>query len=152
MQGREAIYSALFARIRDNLNANLGAGVPSIQFFGRRFIPSTRLDLQPALLVIEVGERQELSAARGIPNKTVLIAHCFIYTRDGADPNAVSATGLNDLLDAVEQVVGPKNGEEETLSGLVHRTRLSGRQSIYEAVQDVTQATSVLEIQMLATT
>jgi hypothetical protein len=152
MQGREAIYAALFTRIRDNVNSKLGAGVPSIQTFVRRFIPTSRVDLQPALLMLEVGERQELPGARGVPNKAILIAHCFIYTRDGADPNAVSASNLNNLLDAVEELVSPQDGIEQTLGGLVHWTRLSGRQSIYEAAQDVTQATSVLEIQMLATT
>lgn len=149
MQNRETIYAALFAQLQ-TINANLVSGAPTVQVFGRRFVPHARADLQPAIYMIEVAERYAQPQARGIPNKVTLIAQLFIYTRDGADPNAVSATNLNKLLDSLDATIGPKNGMEQTLSELVHWTRIVERQSLYDAIKDVTQATTIVEVQMLA--
>ena len=151
MQNRETIYAALFAQLQ-TINSNLVAGAPTVQTFGRRFIPFSRVDIQPAIFMVEFGEQYEKAPARGTPNKVTLIAHLFIYTRDGADPNAVSATNLNKLLDSLDATVGPQAGMEQTLSGNVHWTRIIGRQSVYDAMQDVTQTTTLVEVQMLATT
>ncbi len=148
MNSREAIYAALFAQLQA-INANLAPGAPSIQAFSRRFVSSSRADLQPALLMTEVGEEYE-HLAFGAPAKVTLIANVFIYTRDGADPNAVSATNLNGLLDSLEAAINPVFPGEQTLGGLVRWARIAHRQTIYDAVQDMTQAVTKVEIRMLA--
>lgn len=151
MQNRETIYAALFAQLQ-TINANLVGGAPAIQTFSRRFMVASRIDLQPALIMMEMGEEYAMPGARGTPNKVTLVAHAVLYTRDGADPNAVSATNLNRLIDSLDAVIGPRNGLEHTLGELVHWVRIAKRQTIYEAAQDVTQAKTAIEIQMLATT
>ncbi len=149
MNSREAIYAALFAQLQV-INANLAPGTPAIQTFARRFIPTSRVDLQPALLMVEAGEEYEHPAI-GAPAKVTLTAQVFVYTRDGADPDAVSATSLNGMLDSLEAALNPVFPGEQTLGGLVHWTRIARRQTIYDAAQDVTQAATTVEIQMMAT-
>ena len=149
MNSREAIYAALFARLQ-TINSNLVAGASAIQTFSRRFVPASRVDLQPALLMLETGEDYE-HPAFGVPPKVTLTAQVLIYTRDGTDPNAVTATGLNRILDSLDAALTPVLPGEQTLSGLVQWVRIARRQTIYDAPQDVTQATTTLEIQMLAT-
>lgn len=149
MNSREAIYAALFAQLQTT-NANLAPGAPRIQTFARRFVPTSRVDLQPALLMVEFGEEHEFRVI-GVPSKVTLTAQAFIYTRDGADPNAISATSLNRLLDSIEAALNPVFPAEQTLGGLVRWARIARRQTVYDAVQDVTQVTTTLEIQMLAT-
>ena len=150
MNSREAIYAALFAQLQA-INANLVPGASAIQAFIRRLVPTSRIDLQPALLMIEASEEYEHTTVSVQP-KVTLVANVLIYTRDGADPNAVSATGLNHLLDSLEATLGPVFPGEQTLDGLVHWVRIAGRQTVYDAVQDVTQATTTVELRMLATT
>lgn len=149
MNSREAIYAALFAQLQ-TINANLVAGAPMIQTFMRRLVPTSRVDLQPALLMVEASEEYEHTTL-SVPAKVTLVASVLIYTRDGADPNAVSATSLNRLLDSLEAALSPVLPGEQRLAGLVHWVRIAGRQTIYDAVQDVTQATTTVEIRMLAT-
>jgi len=149
MNSREAIYAALFAQLQA-INANLVLGAPAIQTFGRRLMPASRVDLQPALLMIETSEEYEHTAI-SVPPKVTLVANVLIYTRDGADPNAISATSLNGLLDSLEVTLNPIFPGEQTLDGLVHWVRIVGRQTIYDAIQDVTQATTTVELRMLAT-
>jgi len=149
MNSREAIYAALFEQLQ-TINANLVPGAPAIQTFSRRLIPTSRVDLQPALLMIEASEEYEHPAI-SVPPKVTLVANVLLYTRDGADPNAVSATALNRLLDSLEGTVAPVFPGEQRLDGLVHWLRIAGRQTIYDAVQDVTQATTTVELRMLAT-
>ena len=149
MNSREAIYAALFAQLQ-TINANLVPGAPAIQTFARRMVPSSRVDLQPALLMVEASEEHEHPAI-SVPPKVTLVANVLIYTRDGTDPNAVSATGLNRLLDSLAATLSTTLPGEQTLGGLVHWVRIAGRQTIYDAVQDVTQATTTMELRMLAT-
>ena len=149
MNSREAIYAALFAQLQ-TINANLVAGAPAIQTFGRRLVPCSRVDLQPALLMIETSEEYEHTAI-SVPPKVTLVANVLIYTRDGVDPNAASAIALNRLLDSLEGTLSPVLPGEQTLDGLVHWVRIAGRQTIYDAVQDFTQATTTVELRMLAT-
>ena len=150
MNSRETIYAALFESLQA-INQNLVSGAPAIQTFSRRFIPTSRVDLQPALIMVEFGEQYDRPTARGAPNKLTLIAHCFLYTRDGVAPGATPATSLNRLLDSLDATIGPDGVGEQTLGDLVHWVRIIGRQSLYEAMQDVTQTTTLVEIQMLAT-
>jgi len=149
MNSREAIYAALFAQLQ-TINANLAAGAPAIQTFMRRLVPTSRVDLQPALLTVEASEEYEHTTIR-VPPKVSLVANILIYTRDGADPNAVSATSLNRLLDSLDATLNPVFPGEQRLDGLVHWVRIVGRQTIYDALQDVTQATTTVELRMLAT-
>jgi hypothetical protein len=149
MNSREAIYAALFAQLR-TINSNLVLGAPAIQTFARRFMPASRIDLQPALLMLESVEEYE-HPATSVPPKVVLTVQVFIYTRDGSDPNAISATNLNRLLDSLEATLNPVFPGEQTLSGLVRWIRIAKRQTIYDAAQDITQATTTVEIQMMAT-
>jgi hypothetical protein len=149
MNSREAIYAALFAQLQ-TINANLVPGAPAIQTFARRFIPTSRVDLQPALLMVEAEEEYEHHAI-AIPPKVALKANVLVYTRDGADPNAVSASNLNRILDSLEAALNPVFPGEQTLGGLVRWARIAKRQTIYDAAQDVTQATTTVEIHMLST-
>ena len=162
MQSRETIYLALFNLLlglvpspqasggvwAQQATGALSASQP-IAMMGRRFVPYSRADIQPAMCMVEVAE-QYLRSGRGAPPIQHLTAHLFFYTRDGADPNAVSATGLNKILDQVDTIMEPV-AEEQTLGGLVSWARVMGRMSYYDAQTDLTQATSVIEIQMLAT-
>lgn|GEM_PF-1457909 len=148
MNSREAIYAALFARLQA-VNTTLAAGAPAIQTFTRRFVPTSRMDLQPALVMVETGEEYDYPGA-GLPARIVLAARVFIYTRDGADPDAVSATALNRLIDSIEASLFAVFPGEQTLGGLVKWTRMARRRTVYDAAQDVTQATTTMDIRMLA--
>lgn len=161
MQSRETIYSALYNLLLGLApNPQVGTGIwqyasaplmakQPIAAMSRRFLPFSRADMQPAICMVEVAE-QYVRSGRGAPPIQTLTAHLFMYTRDGADPNAVSATGLNAILDRIDAIIEPVV-DEQTLGGLISWARVTGRQSIYDAQNDLTQATTVIEIQMLAT-
>jgi hypothetical protein len=162
MQSRETIYLALFNLLLGLVpNPQSSGGIWSQQATGplsaaqpiaamnRRFVPYSRADIQPAICMVEVAE-QYVRSGRGAPPIQHLTAHLFLYTRDGADPNAVSASALNAILDRIDATIFPVV-DEQTLGGLISWARVTGRQSIYDAQSDLTQATTVIEIQMLGT-
>lgn len=154
MTSRESIYAALYTQLQTvNSLAGAGSTFPKILTFGRRFVPFSRADSQPALFMVEFGEQFEPAQGRGQPMKVFLYAHIFLYTRQ-PDPNLNSAADLNNLMDALQTLLSPTpdTRQEQTLGGLVHWVRLLGRQSIYDAHDDMVQVTSFLEVQILATT
>src|ERR1039458_2450623 len=139
MQSRETIYLALFNLLlglvpsphasggvwAQQATGALSASQP-IAMMGRRFVPYARADIQPAICMLEVAE-QYTKSGRGAPPIQHLIAHLFLYTRDGANPNAVSAAGLNKILDQIDAIMEPV-AEEQTLGGLITWARVTGRQ------------------------
>lgn len=108
MINREAIYSALFARL---------SAVPGLKTASRRLkhwtdVPSGE---QPALF--QAQRNQSANNTAGTPTVWELYADIYIYVSNESD--TPSAT-LNDLIDAVEAALAPDNRIKNTctLGGL----------------------------------
>jgi hypothetical protein len=116
---REAVMLALFARV---------ATVAGLVTTGRRLVLWDKLGpkQQPALFQVEHGESYQ-QGGRGLPPKTTLEASLVLYAR--ADPAALPAATLNNLLDAVEGALAPDDPVANvlTLGGLVSRCWIEGR-------------------------
>lgn len=117
---REAIYKALFDRVADAVE---------FRTVGRRVkawgdVPPAE---QPALFMSQVGEDADVKTK--LPTVWTLNVELYIYAyADEADYVNPPAKKLNELLDAVTNALLPDKAlEEQTLGGLVHRCRISGR-------------------------
>jgi len=115
---RETIYAALFDRV---------AAIPGLVSAGRRLkhwsdLPAAQ---QPALFLAQRGERP--TQRRGLPAAWNLTAALYLYVHAGGDPQAVPATELNRLLDAIEAALAPDPVQgAQTLGGLVSHCWIDG--------------------------
>jgi hypothetical protein len=85
------------------------SAAPLLQGFqttARRLRDASAEQDMPALYLIELNE---LHAYRGSTSAVVIELNCeaWIYTRVGADENAVPAAALNTLIDAIERALNP---------------------------------------------
>lgn len=116
---REAIYSALFARLQNAYEWATASrilehwsDVPSIQ--------------QPAMFLTQVNE-QAITQTRQ-PTRWMLSAKVYLYahsqTQNGVPPSII----LNNLLDAITNAMKPENAVKEVqdLGGLVEYARIEG--------------------------
>jgi hypothetical protein len=95
--------------------------------FGRRLIHWTQVAEQPALFLRDGDE--EMEYANIILQRQTLMCEIWIYSNAGADPTAVPATALNNLLDAVQSVFNPDDRMRNVfrLGGLVEWCRIAGK-------------------------
>lgn len=137
---REAIYSALFALV---------SNLPGIVTSSRRLRHWTDVspDEQPALFQAQI--RQTAAAHTGAPTKWLLRADLYLYANSGQDPNAVPATALNNLMDAIEAALAPGPGQTvQNLGGIVHYCRISGEVMTDEGVLGA-QAVAIIPVEIL---
>jgi hypothetical protein len=82
---------------------------------------------QPALFLRDGSE--EIDYRNTIMQRQTLKAEIFIYSNAGQNPDIAPATGLNNLLDAVQAAFAPDNPMSGmfTLGGLVEWCRIAGK-------------------------
>ncbi|WP_374335584.1 hypothetical protein [Leeia sp.] len=117
---REAIYSALFARLTT---------VPGLVVCSRRLRHWTdvRAAEQPALFMAQ-GSEQAVPGdpVRGLPTQWTLQVDVYLYAR--TDGGLAPGTVMNPLLDALEAALKPDNAMQrcQTLGGLVEHCWIEG--------------------------
>ncbi len=134
-----------------------GAGVQMQTGFlttGRRLIPAVNVAAQPALFLRDTEEdleyREDSTPTRLSLQRQTIKAEIWIYSLAGLNPDAVPATALNNLLDAVQTAFDPDDPMTGrfTLGGLVDWCRLSGK--ILKSPGDtVPQATAVADVEII---
>lgn len=141
---REAIYSALFARLQ---------GIPGLASTSRklRHWSDVGQSEQPALFCAQ-GSQTALPGdpTLGLPTKWTLNADLYLYAR--TDGEQVSAAVLNPILDAIEAALKPDNPTRrtQTLGGLVERCWIEGEIQTDEGTLG-DQAVAIVPIRMLVT-
>lgn len=107
-----------------------GTGVSLVQGFlttGRRLLdPSAEHDM-PALYLVELNELHGYRQSNA-PALVELNCEVWMYTRVGAEANAVPAAMLNTLIDALERALYPTPGGFRQTLGVpgVHYARIEG--------------------------
>jgi hypothetical protein len=95
--------------------------------FSRRFKPWSQVTAQPALFLRDGSE--EIEYRNTMLQEQIIKAEVWIYSNSGQDPDVAPATGLNNLLDAVQDAFAsddPMRGKF-TLGGLVEWCRIAGK-------------------------
>ena len=138
---RETIYAALFAKVSSA--AGLVTASRRIKLWVD--VPAAK---QPALFQIE--KHQIMKQQRGMPPKYYLHAELYLYVNAGNNPDAVSSTLLNNMLDAIEASLAPDDpmGNVYTLGGLVSHCWISGTIETDEGALGA-QAVAIIPIEIL---
>jgi len=99
-----------------------------VMTFGRRVVPWSEVAAQPALFLRD-GAFEELEYLQGILQRQTLRAEIWLYSDAGTNPDAVPASAINALLDAVQSVLAPDDPQSGryTIGGLVEWCRMEGR-------------------------
>ncbi len=140
---REAIYSALFAKL---------AGVAGFNTVSRRLthwseVPGAK---QPALYQVQVGET--LITSKGVPPKYQIDVELYLYAHTGENSLIDPSTVLNPLIDAIEAVLEPDPATGYQTLGLsnVSHCRIEGRVATSEGLLGG-QGVVIIPISILAT-
>lgn len=138
---REAIYSALF----EKLKAVTGLKTSSRKLKHWSDVEKSR---QPALF--QAQKTQQVIHQTGLNAKKVLAADIYLYLNDSSADGP--SAKLNQLLDAVEEVLTPDNPIKNTctLGGLVEYCRIEGTIETDEGTLGE-QAVAIIPIMILAT-
>ncbi len=130
---REAIFSALFARVSAATITVNGGSAPAFITASRRIKLWTDVQpsQQPALFQTEHSE-MVAPKPRGLPQKITLEAMLYIYSASGTNSGDVPATTVNNLIDAVSNTLQPQTPQEIgqnvcTLGGLAAHCWIEGR-------------------------
>lgn len=152
MATREQIYAAFFALL-EGLNpttatpaGNGTLAVPATRIF-RQF---SQVPIQPWLGMLEDEEDVSYPLMSG-PSKRLMSASVILYAKH-TDHTVAGGTVLNNLTDAVENIVRPDTAvkKEQTLGGLVTWVRFKGATKLY--VGDLLQQSIVtMTFEILAT-
>ncbi len=114
MKGREALYSAFFTQLSTALQS---AGVVTVSRRLKHWadVPAAQ---QPAVFQCQADE--EPHEQRGQPTRWYLNLKLWVYVNVGSDQNAVPATFLNPILDAIEAAFpqSPASGYQ-SIGGLI---------------------------------
>jgi hypothetical protein len=123
---RETIASALYALV----NAAVGSVVTLVTSSRRlRHYSTMQASQMPALFQTQRPEEYERTFARtiGLPPKRTMHFEFWLYTSDPQTPQAVPATQLNNVVDAVEAALSPSPVTNTlTLGGIVVSARIDG--------------------------
>lgn len=113
---------------------------------GRRVQYWERVEDQPALFLRHHADEDEF---QGMLSITTVEAEWWIYSRAGADPDAIPDTGLNNLVRAVRQAMAPDDSMQYrfTIGGLCHWCRIEGRQEYDDGTLDK-QSKAVLNVKI----
>jgi hypothetical protein len=133
------------------------SGVSLLQGFqttGRRLKKANEIAAQPALFIND-GAEDHPERPSGLPDKIILEAQLWIYANGGQNPDAVPATQLNALIDAVEAALAPTPvfagsfpQNVQTLGGLVQHCWIEGKLEKYSGWTNG-QAIAVVPVRML---
>ncbi len=137
---REPVYQALFLRL---------ATLPGLVTTSRRLKHWSDVApaQQPALFQVQAAESPQQTEGR--PPVWRARVDVYLYVHAGADPDAVPATTLNRLVDAIEQALTPASGEaSQTLGGLVEHCWISGTIASDEGALGA-QAVAIVPIELL---
>ncbi len=145
MINREAIYSALFNRLK---------GLPNINTFSRKLLhwSDVPANQQPAVFLAQSGQVPiQGDPARGLPTKWTLEANIYVYVcTTGEDyPGAM----MNPIMDAIEAILAPDIPaiqRTQTLDGLVEHCWIEGAVQTDEGTLG-DQAVHIIPIKILAT-
>jgi hypothetical protein len=92
----------------------------------RRFKHWSEVTAQPALFLRDADE--EVEYINTVMQRQTIKAEVWIYSNAGDNPDAIPATGMNNLLDAVQAAFAPDSPTGQlTLGGLVQWCRLAGK-------------------------
>ena len=117
---------------------------------GRRLIPWTKVDSQPAIFVRHVGDHYA-PRGTGLPPTVVMDCEAWLYSNAGKDSLAVPGAALADLIDAVEALLKPVAGapsRAQTLGGAVVHAWIEGKIDVHPGDLDG-QAIAVVPISIL---
>lgn len=107
---REAIYSALFSKIKDI------DGLVTVSRKLRHWDDVTPSE-QPALFQTQDGEI--LVSRRGLPTTWNFVVSLYLYCTSGNDSDTIPASEINRYLDEIGKVLKPDFTGYQTLDGLV---------------------------------
>lgn len=142
MKNREAIYSALYARMQNI------AGITTTSRKLRHW-SDVGASEQPAIFCVQGNQNaQPGEPVRGVPTKWILSADVYVYVR--TDGDQVPGTVMNPIIDAIDAIMQPDNvmQKTQTLGGLVERCWIEGDiQTDEGALGD--QAVAIVPIRML---
>ena len=139
--GRNSIADALLALLTSTGVFNTS---------GRRLLPWTKVDSQPAIFVRHVGDHYA-PRGTGMPPKVMMECEARIYSNAGKDNLAVPGAALADVLDAVEALLKPAPGapsRTQTLGGTVIHAWIEGKIDVHPGDLDG-QAIAVVPISVL---
>lgn len=115
---REAIYSALFAKV----SASSAFVTASRRL---RHWSDVGPAEQPALFMVQKSETAQRT--KGLPPKWTFSVELFVYVH-APDDLSPPASSLNPLIDAIEAVLAPTvTADNQTLGGLVDHAWIAGR-------------------------
>jgi len=143
MISRETIYSKLFTLV-------LGLkGTHGIQTVSRKLkhfadVPPAQ---QPA--IFQVQRFEDPVQTRLLPTKWKLNVDLYVYVNTAKNPNASPAVLLNPILDAIEALFPPEEGNIQTLGGLCSHAWISGKIETTEGLLG-DQEVAVVPIEILA--
>ncbi len=138
---REAIYSALFARV---------SGASGIVFSSRKMdvLNSVQAANTPALFMAQRSELAKNSAL-GAPPIWTLNIELFLYVDVGSGSDTVPASLLNPIIDAIESSLSTTNPSgRQTLGGLVQFARINGEVRIVENTLS-TEAAAIIPVEII---
>jgi hypothetical protein len=147
---REAIYSALFARLQAKLGA--ACGLYSRRFLDLDQIPASQ---QPALLLVATEQSPDYPGHGQLPAKYDLRALAILYARAQPDDPAGPEPLLHQLVAQLDAALiadpgeGPFSEVATTLGGLVTWARIAGPVELHPGA-DADQAAALVPIEMLA--
>jgi hypothetical protein len=134
---REAVYSALFAKLQ---GAQIG-GLPAFKTTGRIALSEQQLNgaEKPTLLQIQVDE-EWVQNNSGLPYKADAVLQIYIFVQQ-PDDMVTAATQLNNLVDAALATLAPPfPGQKQTLGGLVEGVVLRGKCEYFVGMQGAINA------------
>lgn len=115
---------------------------------GRRLKFATDVSEQPALFLDDRGTEYDAHPT-GLGPKRHMMADVWLYTNGGKNPDAVPATELNNMIDAIETALDPSPvTNTQTLGGLVVHCWIEGRPEFYSGHLDG-QAIAVIPVKIL---
>lgn len=153
---REAIFSALFARLRSN--TRLAALVKT---YTRRAVGVENYSIaQQPLLVLEAGD-QSAETQEGVPPIWTLAASIVVFARAPSDPSTSPESVLLDIVDAAEAALemGPNESTgfpyggrhtQTTLGGLVRLLEIERVEMFAAEPGGQEQQAAVLSLRMVA--
>jgi hypothetical protein len=124
----EPIYAAFAAKLASAAgfaNSNIRRPLPPASVNSGQF---------PAVFM-EQGNAIVTSDFSGVGAKWVLPVDVLIYDQQGSDPNAIPASALNTLVDAVRTALAPDFTGKQTLGGLALNCVVTGNVEFMEAKQ-----------------
>lgn len=132
MATREPIYSALWQIV--SFDPRIAAVFATTSRSTRHF-EDVSAEEMPALFMLQKRETWQ-RPGKGISPKRTLMAHFLCYQYNAAPNQNFNATGINALMDVIDDVLTTVNnpGNTQTLGGLVEHVYIEGDVEIADAL------------------